>query len=276
MLAGACAAVCADAARRQDQLQAALQQAGLENDAVAALGVTPAAFESSTAAAAGSWAAGVSWDKQSGRSWGRPLMLVLLSLCLLVGVFVGVQMLPVTVLPPGMACTSQNAAACRKVLEMQLKAAEQEPSKFQLFLLRMKWTSEDLMSVLWSRQLPEGVSYESIQQSWQKVLDPKQIQRLSHEQTIEVFGHLEEEVLLPHIRTKLAAAYAYKAQTDAAAAERIAREKAEAERLAGECWCWDLRSGGGLQIHQQGWVVLRQLHSSSRASERMQGLLQGL
>jgi len=230
---------CADAAQLNDQLQAALAHAG--EDAVAALGLSPAA----TAAAAGAAResgnvplAAVSGGVPRSSSWlsraPTLLLLLLAGLCLMSCALVAVQLLPPAMLPPGMVCTPDNAQACRAVLAAQMAAAQQEPSKWRIALYRAKWYAQDAFTILWTRRLPEGVTLERVTQAWTDTISTEQVAGMSHQQAIDLFGSVPERALRPDIRDKLGAALAHQAKAEAAAAEKEAARKAAAERAAAE------------------------------------------
>lgn len=248
----------ADASRRQDQLQAALQEAGSEAVAVlAASSGSPSAKNDMSY----SWNQFVAREQQrkTGGGWlpryGRLLLLVLAAVGIVAGSLLAVQLLPPSTLPPGMACTAENAAACRAALQAQLRAADKQPSALQLKLLGVKWHLQDQWAMFVSGKLPQGVRPEDFNASWLRHMSSKALAAMSHEQALEFFGGLADHELSPQMRARLDAAHAHKAQTEAQAAAarkaaeearlaaerraaeeaaRVAREKAEAERRAAE------------------------------------------
>lgn len=236
-------------ARHQDQLQAAMQEAGA--DAAAALGIPNISPENDMSMP---WNQMVAWENARGQGWwaryGPVLLLVLAGVGIIVASLVAVQMLPPTTLPPGMACTPQNAAACRAALKAQLRAADKPPSWLQLKLWSLKWHLDDQWALWVTGKLPDGV--QDFNQQWLKHISPKRLAAMSHDKAIEWFSDLPKEQLSPEITARLAAAVAHKEleQAQEAAArkaaeearlaaeraekERIAQEKAEAERRAAE------------------------------------------
>lgn len=246
-----------DASRRQDQLQAALQEAGSEAATVLAASSSPSAKNDMSYP----WNQFVAREQQrkAGGGWlsryGRLLLLVLAAVGIVAGSLVAVQLLPPSTLPPGMVCTPENAAACRAALQAQLRAADKQPSALQLKLLGVKWHLQDQWAMFVSGKLPQGVRPEDFNASWLRHMSSKALAAMSHEQALEFFGGLADHELSPQMRARLDAAHAHKAQTEAQAAAarkaaeearlaaerraaeeaaRIAREKAEAERRAAQ------------------------------------------
>jgi hypothetical protein len=187
--------------------------------------------------------------------YGHLLLLLLAAVGIVAGSLVAVQLLPPSTLPPGMACTPDNAAACRAALQAQLHAANKHPSALQLKLLGVKWHLQDQWAMFVSRKLPQGVRPEDFNATWLRHMNSKALAAMSHDQALEFFGGLADHELTPQMRARLEAARAHKAQTEAQAAAaakaaeearlaaerraaeeaaRIAREKAEAERRAAE------------------------------------------
>jgi hypothetical protein len=233
----------ADVGGLQDQLQALLDEAGEE--AQAALGVKPTPAGAAAAGAATTTAASSRPGVSTRGSWFSrsrgTLLLLLAGLCILLGSMVAVQMLPVTVLPPGAMCTPQNAAACKAALAAQLAAADKEPSRLRRAMLEAKWYAQDVFTIFWTRRLPEGVTLDQAQQVWLSNVSSKQIAKMTTAEAEALFGSVPEHLRSPAISAKLAASAAQKAQLDAArkAAERaevqrIAAAKAEAERRTAE------------------------------------------